>query len=94
MKFRNVIQFIPMKDHKIEFYGTATIGEKGQFVIPVGARNALGLSSGDKLLVVGHAGAKKLMIVRPEDLKEFAAGMSAHMESLLQSLEQSEGNSQ
>lgn len=79
-----------MKDCPVKFYGTATVGEKGQIVIPVEARTSLGLATGDKLLVVGHEGRKKLMIVRPEDLKEFAASMSAHMESLLQSLQQSE----
>ncbi len=79
-----------MKDCSVKFYGTATVGEKGQIVIPVEARNSLGLATGDKLLVVGHEGRKKLMIVRPEDLKEFAASMSAHMDNLLKTVEQTE----
>ncbi|MBX4210671.1 AbrB/MazE/SpoVT family DNA-binding domain-containing protein [Candidatus Parcubacteria bacterium] len=33
------------------FYGTTTIGEKGQAVIPAGARDKLKLKAGDKLLV-------------------------------------------
>jgi AbrB family looped-hinge helix DNA binding protein len=35
------------------FYGTTTIGEKGQIVIPVEARNAMAMRKGDKLLVFG-----------------------------------------
>lgn len=79
-----------MKDCPVKFYGTATVGEKGQIVIPMEARISLGLTTGDKLLVVGHAGHKKLMIVRPEDLKEFVTSISAHMSSLLKTVEQTE----
>jgi AbrB family looped-hinge helix DNA binding protein len=33
------------------FYGAATVGERGQIVIPADARTALGIKPGDKLLV-------------------------------------------
>lgn len=36
-----------------EFYGTTTVGEKGQIVIPAEARTALKLKKGEKLLVFG-----------------------------------------
>jgi AbrB family looped-hinge helix DNA binding protein len=36
-----------------EFYGTATVGAKGQVVIPCDARDVLKLKEGDKLLVFG-----------------------------------------
>lgn len=35
------------------FYGTVTVGEKGQIVIPHGARKNLKLKKSDKLLVFG-----------------------------------------
>lgn len=38
-----------MREHKC--YGTTTIGERGQTVIPAEARTALGLGKGEKLLV-------------------------------------------
>jgi AbrB family looped-hinge helix DNA binding protein len=34
-------------------YGTTTIGEKGQVVIPAEARKSLGSEPGEKLLVFG-----------------------------------------
>lgn len=37
------------------FYGVATIGPKGQIVIPVDARNRLGVKPGDKIVIVGPA---------------------------------------
>jgi AbrB family looped-hinge helix DNA binding protein len=36
-----------------KFYGSVTIGERGQIVIPVDARKDFGMKSGDKLLVFG-----------------------------------------
>lgn len=36
-------------------YGTATVGPKGQIVIPVDARHRLGLKPGDKVVVMGPA---------------------------------------
>src|SRR5438105_4586088 len=44
----------PMKPHEHKhFYGTTTIGEKGQVVIPAEARKAMDLKTSDKLLVFG-----------------------------------------
>ncbi|MBL8068342.1 MAG: AbrB/MazE/SpoVT family DNA-binding domain-containing protein [Armatimonadetes bacterium] len=34
------------------FYGSVTVGERGQIVIPAGARAELGIHPGDKLLVM------------------------------------------
>lgn len=42
--------------HEGQFYGTATVGEKGQIVIPQEARKNLKLKKGDKLLVFGPHG--------------------------------------
>ena len=42
-----------MKNQYKKFYGTTTIGEKGQVVIPNAVRKHLGLKEGMKFLVVG-----------------------------------------
>ena len=46
-----------MKNHHLhpegQFYGTATVGEKGQIVIPQEARKNMKLKRGDRLLVFG-----------------------------------------
>lgn len=41
------------RGHHAHFYGTVTIGEKGQVVIPKEARDGLKLNKGDRLLVFG-----------------------------------------
>lgn len=46
-----------MKDHHLhpggQFYGSVTIGEKGQIVIPQEARENMKLKKGERLLVFG-----------------------------------------
>lgn len=46
-----------MKSHHLhpegQFYGSVTIGEKGQIVIPQEARENMKLKKGDKLLIFG-----------------------------------------
>jgi len=44
-----------MKKNK-NFYGSVTIGERGQVVIPADARKSLNLEKGEKLLVFGIGG--------------------------------------
>ncbi len=39
--------------HNKKLYGTATVGTKGQVVIPAEAREAMGIKTGDKLYVFG-----------------------------------------
>ena len=36
-----------------KFYGSITVSERGQVVIPAGARKDFGIKTGDKLLVFG-----------------------------------------
>ena len=36
------------------FFGTVTVGERGQVVIPAEARKTFGIETGDKLLVFAH----------------------------------------
>jgi len=38
----------------IKFYGSVTVGERGQVALPVDLRRAQGINSGDKLLVLGR----------------------------------------
>jgi AbrB family looped-hinge helix DNA binding protein len=56
------------------FFGTATVGERGQIVIPAEARKKLGIETGDKLLIVGH-GEKGLMLLQIDAMREFMNAM-------------------
>ena len=46
-------------------YGTATIGERGQLVIPSGLRKALGIKPGDQLMVFAKLD-KRIIHLMPE----------------------------
>jgi len=51
-------------------YGTATIGERGQVVIPAEARRAMKLKQGDKLIVIGGKENHPLLMVKADNLAE------------------------
>lgn len=53
-----------------KLYGTATIGARGQVVIPAGARKDLGLSPGDQLMVMGKFG-KALGLIKTDEMESF-----------------------
>jgi len=70
----------PYHGHK-RFYGATTIGEKGQVVIPAEARKAMGLKSGDKLLVFGM-GKSMVTLAKFEQLEKMADTMSKRLDGL------------
>ncbi len=63
-----------------KLYGTATIGTKGQIVIPANAREDLGLNAGDRLyaLNIGHNGG--IVLLKEEMLEHMVEQMSAQIE--------------
>ena len=67
-------------DRLHHWYGTVTIGEKGQIVIPVEARENFNLKKGDKLMFVGKH--KMLALVPVERLEKFAEHLSRKLQSI------------
>ena len=69
----------PQSDHK--FYGTTTVGEKGQVVIPSEARGAMKLKKGEKLLVfsMGHG---MLALTKLENLSKFEKHIAKRLETI------------
>ena len=68
-----------------EFYGSTTIGERGQVVIPIEARKALGIEKGEKLLVFS-VHKKSIMITKLTSFKQMSAEMKkrqAEVEDIL-----------
>ena len=53
------------------FYGTATVGERGQLVIPAEARADMGFEPGDKVLIMKHPIHPGLMLFKIEAVREF-----------------------
>jgi len=63
-----------------KLYGTVTVGERGQVVIPVEARKELGLEPSTKLLVFGSThGAGGLIIIKADFVSEILAKATARL---------------
>lgn len=81
-----------MKNHELEaatpkVYGSVTIGERGQIVIPAEARKELGLKPSSKLLVFSGLHKGSLVIAKAELVGEYlgkAMAQMAQIEEILQ----------
>ena len=74
-----------MKNHHLhpegQFYGTATVGEKGQIVIPQDARKNMKLKKGDRLLVFGMDN-DMLAVAKLSHLEKFASHLSKKLKMI------------
>jgi AbrB family looped-hinge helix DNA binding protein len=55
---------------RIKIWGAATVGTKGQVVIPAEAREALNIKEGDKLIVVGNPERRGVAFVKSEVVED------------------------
>ena len=74
----------PHANYKPTFYGTATIGTKGQIVIPADAREDLGLQPGDKVVVMGIKEHGMVGVCKVEAVEQMFAQMSARLDAMRQ----------
>ena len=66
--------------HDKKLYGTATVGTKGQVVIPADAREALGIASGDRLYVLGSRQGKWIGLIQEEQLRSMLEQLTDNIE--------------
>ena len=64
------------------FYGSATVGDRGQVVIPSEARQELGIEPGDKVLFMHHPIHSGLMIFKIDAVKDFLDEFTASVQRL------------
>ena len=72
---------------RFRYYGSTTVGERGQMVVPAEARRAMGIEEGDKMVVFG-GGRGRLTLVKADMVSEFvsrALGELAELERKLRS---------
>jgi AbrB family looped-hinge helix DNA binding protein len=69
----------PMDDRKL--YGTATVGTKGQIVIPADAREEMGIKSGDRLYVIGKPDGGFVGLLKEETLEALVQQFSQQVEA-------------
>lgn len=68
--------------HKINFYGPVTVGTKGQIVIPVEAREQLGVSAGDKLVVFGMPERNMLGVCAVESVESLLGELTKKLKTM------------
>lgn len=61
-----------------EFYGTASVGTKGQIVIPNEARKKFNIKAGDQLVIFGGENGV-LAVMKSEMLNDLLNGLSKHI---------------
>lgn len=64
------------------FFGAATVGERGQIVIPAEARKRYGIETGDKLLIMGTPDEKGLWLGKIDDIRAFHAIMTMLLDNI------------
>ena len=75
------------KNRNDQFYGTVTVGERGQIVIPAEARRDLEIETGEKLIVIGMPNKHHLMICKIESIREFLETITDHLRRAEESIE-------
>lgn len=64
-----------------KLYGTATVGTKGQIVIPAEAREELGIKPGDRLYVVNAMHDMGIVFLKEECLESMVEHLTAQVEN-------------
>jgi AbrB family looped-hinge helix DNA binding protein len=67
--------------HEKKLYGTATVGTKGQIVIPADAREELKIATGDRLYVIGSPHKGFLGLLKEDTLEQFIEQTNLQLEN-------------
>jgi len=70
------------------FYGSTTVGERGQIVLPVKLRNELKISKGDKLLVIVDPHGSRINLINPDTMSKFLDMMSKNINQMKTKIKQ------
>lgn len=72
-----------------DFYGSSTVGERGQIVLPIELRKKFEINAGDKLLVLGgeQMGVWGIFMVKSEVLNQIMALFGDNISDILEKSE-------
>ena len=79
-----------MGPHDKKLYGTATVGTKGQVVIPSDAREELDIKAGDRLYVVASSSKKFVGFIKEEQLRQLLEHITDNIETYKAALSEQE----
>ncbi len=68
------------KEFDLRIFGLASVGAKGQVVIPAVARRGFGLAEGDEVVVFGSEKHKFLGVMTEENFREILAKFQSHID--------------
>lgn len=74
----------------ISLVGTATLGPKGQVVIPVEAREKMDVKPGDKVIVLFMDDHKTVAFVSEQEMQSIINKMGAHLTQMSDSLKRAD----
>lgn len=74
---------------KLEFFGSATVGERGQIVLPIDLRKKMKLEAGDKLIVMGAMGDNVATLLKADFITQILGKMEKGQSELRKLLEDS-----
>jgi AbrB family looped-hinge helix DNA binding protein len=60
----------------MKFYGSTTMGERGQIVLPVKLRKDFNLKKGDKLVVAGNPELSRIVLINADTMDDYLDIMS------------------
>ena len=61
---------------KMKFYGSTTVGERGQIVLPITLRRELDINKGDTLVVIGNPHMHNITLVNQETMEQYLGFLS------------------
>ena len=67
--------------HFPKILGTATLNEKGQLVVPVEARNSIGLTAGSKVVIMSKPGSPALILLKAEEVEAMVKDLAIALDS-------------
>jgi AbrB family looped-hinge helix DNA binding protein len=67
--------------HGKKLYGTATVGTKGQIVIPANARVELSIETGDRLYVLGSPESGFLGLIKEDALEQIIEHLTEQVQN-------------
>lgn len=73
----------------LEFFGSATVGERGQVVLPIELRKEMLLEAGDKFIVMGTKGDNVVLLLKADFLTKILGKMEQGQDELRRLLKDS-----
>ena len=73
---------------EMKFYGSTTVGERGQIVLPAKLRKDFKINKGDKLLVIVDPHGSRVSLVNPDTMSKFLDVMSENINQIKSKIKQ------